>query len=132
MMVKMRRLLARVDIMIQKLNSMKAMLAANKNCRVKHNTLKINLSRLGDLTKDLEINHNELKAQVVSSASEIRNELAMQVSQVAARIERVERRVEELSTGNTFQTDRCVMIYHLSQPIDESEAFLHRKVEEIV
>ncbi len=59
--------------------------------------------RLGDLTKIGEINHNELKAQVICSASAIKNELAMQVSQVTARIERVEIHVEELSAGKTFR-----------------------------
>lgn len=97
------------------------------------------LAKLATLTDNVQKNHseikdsvNEAKKEIKDAKKEIRNEIAMQISQINGRIDRVERSVQEISTGTIFEPAKCIMIYHLTQPSDETEASLLRTVEHIV
>ena len=94
--------------------------------------LKKMLSQINNLSQTVNKQHVDLTSLISSKTQSLKDEFTMQIGQLTNRILRVEQQVQELKEGKHFDTERCVMIYHMAQERDESEASLQLRVEEIL
>ena len=85
--------------------------------------------------QEMKSNHQEMKSLIDRKTAKVKDDILVQLGLVTSRIESMEMkmaRVDEFMSGKTFETDKCIMIYHLSQSKSETESTLQQKVEEVI